>query len=223
MMTRAMWTGAGMSETPKKPRSGLSVQRLKARHNSAMTEQTLKGITIDTNFLLKCSDSELDAFQLARLAVAANLRSLLQETLDRYVETEAQCIVVNWFRRANREELRLALETDVDVIALAQEQIKKQGRSEQELQEELSYVLAFEPGKAHRTAAMRYQERNIAKGLCSVCPQLLARTSVRYCETHLTAARERARAKSKKLNKPPHGRAPGTLAALAEARTKAKP
>ncbi len=34
------------------------------------------------------------------------------------------------------------------------------------------------------------------------------------------AQRERARAKAKKLNKPPHGRAPGTLKSLAESRAK---
>ena len=45
---------------------------------------------------------------------------------------------------------------------------------------------------------------------------LLALHSVRYCEKHLAACRERACVRAKKLNKPPHGRSSGTLAALAE-------
>ena len=43
---------------------------------------------------------------------------------------------------------------------------------------------------------------------------------MRYCEKHLAQFRDRAREKSKKLGKAPHGRAPGTLTALAEARAK---
>ena len=55
-----------------------------------------------------------------------------------------------------------------------------------------------------------------------MCPNPLAPNSVRYCEKHLAKCRDRARARAKKLNKPPHGHAPGTLAALAEGRKEAK-
>jgi hypothetical protein len=50
----------------------------------------------------------------------------------------------------------------------------------------------------------------------------LARNSVRYCEKHLAACRNRARVRAKKVNKSPHGRAPGTLAALAVSRKNQK-
>jgi hypothetical protein len=56
----------------------------------------------------------------------------------------------------------------------------------------------------------------------NICPTPLAPTSVRYCEKHLAAYRERARVKAKKLNKPPHGRAPGSVAALAVSRKNRK-
>jgi hypothetical protein len=75
-------------------------------------------------------------------------------------------------------------------------------------------------GAAHLAAALRYQERNIAAGKCCSCPQTLDRNSVRFCTNHLEQQRERARAKAKELNKPPHGRAPGILKALALAREK---
>jgi hypothetical protein len=75
---------------------------------------------------------------------------------------------------------------------------------------------------------MRYQERNIAEGKCSLCPKPLARHSVRYCEKHLTAARMRQTPSKGKpgdigwlygeTEESSHGRQPGTLAALAMAR-----
>jgi hypothetical protein len=53
-----------------------------------------------------------------------------------------------------------------------------------------------------------------------MCPNPLAPNSVRYCEEHLAKCRDRARVRAKNLSKSPHGRAPGTLAALAESRRK---
>jgi len=44
--------------------------------------------------------------------------------------------------------------------------------------------------KRNRVAALTYQHRKIEEGKCY--------HSVRYCETHLTACRDRARVKSKK-------------------------
>jgi hypothetical protein len=176
------------------------------------------------NFLLTCSESVLDSFELAKLGNVSNLRTDLHDILDKLIDEATQAALARFFRTNGREQLMRALENAPDAIAMAKEQIREWGKSKKELDEDdLTQILSLPPGKAHRTASMRYQERNIAKGLCSVCPQPLARNSVRYCDVHLTAARNRARQKSKKLNKPPHGRAPGTLAALAEARTKAKP
>jgi hypothetical protein len=48
----------------------------------------------------------------------------------------------------------------------------------------------------------------------------LAPNSVRYCEKHLAACRDRPPARAKKLNESQHGRAAGTLAALAKGRKK---
>jgi hypothetical protein len=63
-------------------------------------------------------------------------------------------------------------------------------------------------GAAHLAAAMRYQERNIAEGKCSLCPKPLARHSVRYCERHLRVARLRHKPKNAK------GELPGSVAWL---------
>jgi hypothetical protein len=105
-----------------------------------------------------------------------------------------------------------------DPIAEAKAKIKGMNRTP----EDVLPVLTLPPGQAHRTAALTYQHRNREEGKCAICPQPLAHNSVRYYETHLAVCRNRARARAKKLNKPPHGRAPGTLAALAESRKKAK-
>ena len=92
----------------------------------------------------------------------------------------------------------------------------------------------YPPGAAHLAAALRFQERQIAKGLCAVCPQPLAHNSVRYCERHLTAARLRHKTKNAKGELPGNigwlydeggfessrGRQPGTMKALALAREK---
>jgi hypothetical protein len=103
------------------------------------------------------------------------------------------------------------------------------------LEEELIPLASLPAGAAHLAAALRYQERQIAKGLCAVCPQPLARNSVRYCERHLRIARLRKKPKNAKGELPgsidwlysdgeqfesSHGRQPGTLKALARAREK---
>jgi hypothetical protein len=101
------------------------------------------------------------------------------------------------------------------------------------LEEELIPLASLPAGAAHLAAALRYQERQIAKGLCAVCPQPLARNSVRYCERRLRIARLRKKPKNAKGELPgsidwlysdgeqfesSHGRQPGTLKALARAR-----
>jgi hypothetical protein len=170
------------------------------------------------NFLLTCSASILDSFELTKLGNVSNLRTELHDILDKLIDEATQAALARWFKVHGREELKDALDNPPDVIAEAREKVRALGRTKDERTEErLTQVFSLPPGQAHRTASMTYQERNIAEGKCSVCPRLLARHSVRYCEKHLAACRERARQKSRELDKPPHGRAPGTLAMLAQA------
>jgi hypothetical protein len=184
---------------------------------------------VPLNFLLGCSQSALSSFELARLAEVANLRKELHVILDRMIDQMSEAALAAWFRETDREMLKRAIENPDDVMAWAREQIRNEGRSEKELVPRTSLA----PGAAHLAAAMRYQERNVAKGLCAICPHPLARGSVRYCETHLTAARARHKPKGAK-GEPPgsrewlyegvfessHGRQPGSLKALADAREK---
>jgi hypothetical protein len=74
------------------------------------------------------------------------------------------------------------------------------------------------PGAAHRSAVLAYAQRHVEKGKCERCPQPLDPGSGRYCEKHLTACRERMRRKSAARSRAPHGRSPGTVAALAQCR-----
>lgn len=186
-------------------------------HHSAKSNESSQLLRDDVpiNFLLTCSQASLDSLQLARLGEVANLRKELQAIVDRIVDNLATAALAAWFRQHDRELPRKALENPEDVLEWAKEQIRKQGQKGAEL---LPVPVAF--GKAHRSAALRYQQRNVGEGKCRVCPAPLDRNSVRYCSAHLKKSRERQRTKSKNLNKPPHGRAPGTLAALAAGREK---
>jgi len=192
-----------------------------------------KGLTstdVPLNFLLGCSERSLDNFELARLAEVADLRTELHRILDRLIDQMAQAALAAWFRTTDRNTLKQALENPEDILTWAQEQIRKQGRSD----EELIPMKTLPPGAAHLAAALRYQERQIAKGLCSLCPNPLAYNSVRYCEKHLTIARVRHKPRNAKGAEPgsiaslydyeqfesSNGRRPGTLKALAEAREK---
>lgn len=143
-----------------------------------------------------------------------------------------QAALTAWFRKTDRETLKRAIENADDVIALAKEQIRDGQRSE----EELIPLTSLPPGAAHLAAALRYQERQIAKGLCAICPKPLAHNSVRFCEKHLRIARLRHKPKNAKGELPgsvawlyddngkdfesSHGRQPGSLKALALAREK---
>jgi hypothetical protein len=171
---------------------------------------------VSTNFLLTSSQASLEELQLARLGEVANLRKELQEIVDRIVDNLSTAALASWFRQIDRELLRKALENEEDVMAWAQAQIRNQGRSGSELLPAVATLSA--PGAAHRSAAMRYQQNNIADGKCRLCPEPLDRNSTAYCTAHLQQVRECQRTKSKKLNKPAPGRAPGSLAALAKAR-----
>ena len=186
------------------------------------------------NFLLGCSDADLRTMELARLAEVANHRTDLHAILDKLIDQMAQAALVAWFRITDRDALKRALENPEDVIAWAKERIKNQQRSDAELIPRPS----LEAGAAHLAAALRYAERNIAAGKCSVCPKPLARNSVRYCEKHLADARGRKKPKGAKGDLPgtigylygdgtfesSHGKQPGTVKALAESREKrAKP
>jgi hypothetical protein len=190
-----------------------------------------KSLALPLNFLLGCSEKSLADFELARLADVADLRSELHSILDRLIDQMSQAALTAWFRKTDRETLKHALENPDDIIALAKEQIRDGQRSE----EELIPLTSLPPGAAHLAAALRYQERQIAKGLCAICPQPLTHNSVRYCERHLRVARLRHKPKNAKGELPgsvgwlysdgekfesSHGRRPGTMKALALAREK---
>lgn len=183
------------------------------------------------NFLLGCSDADLGNLELARLAEVANLRTELHATLDKLIDQMAQAALMAWFRITDRDALKRALENPEDVIAWAKERI----RDGQRRAEELIPRASLEPGAAHLAAALRYAERNMAEGKCSVCPKPLAHHSVRYCEEHLAKIRVRDRQKkglsdpgsleylySGEVTPSTHGRQPGTLKALKEANEKRK-
>jgi hypothetical protein len=177
------------------------------------------------HFLLTCSETSLGNFEISKLTDVINLRSQLHRVLDDLMDASNQAALARLFRAQGRERILRALESTPDPIAEAKEKIKDMGRPPEESNDRCADtdfvpLLSFNPGQAHRTAVITYQRRNIEEGKCCVCPNPLAHHSVRYCEKHLAACRNRARVRAKKLNKPPHGRAPGTLAALAEGRKK---
>jgi hypothetical protein len=198
-----------------------------------MNKKRTLATAIPLNFLLGCSEKNLGSFELARLAEVANLRKDLHRILDQLIEQMAQAALTTWFRTTDRETLKQALENPEDMLEWAKEQIRDRQRSE----EELIPLASLPPGAAHLAAALRYQERNIAKGLCAVCPKPLARNSVRYCERHLAIARLRHKPKNAKGALPgstdwlygggeelesSHGRQQGSLKALAAGRAARK-
>ena len=160
-------------------------------------------------FLLTCSDTLLDNFELAKLSQVANLRSELHRVLDDLIDANNQASLARLFKAQGRKRIRRLLEEHPDPIGDAKEKIRKKGRT----REDLTPLLSMPPGQAHRTASMTYQKRNVEEGKCCVCPLPLARNSVLYCEKHLTACRERARVRARKRNG-----GPPTAAALTTAR-----
>ena len=213
--------------------AGSSPQALGARQREAMAKQQHKGLglTVPINFLLGCSDSGLGNYELARLADVADLRAQMHILLDQTIDHQALAWLAAWFRSTDRAALKAALENEESALAWAHRMVREGQRSEEENKSPLRPPLP--PSAAHLAAALRYQQRNIAQGLCAICPKPLDRNSARFCTRHL--ALERARYTQKKglsvprsreylyageLPESTHGRQPGSLKALAESREK---
>lgn len=176
-------------------------------------------------FLLGASDTDLDSFELARLAAVAEIRKGLIDAIDRMVDELAQAAISRWFKVNDRAALKRALETEEDAATWAKRKIREGQRSESELVPRISVAVSA----SARSAA--YKERQIAKGLCSLCPKPLDRNSVRYCSRHKEIQRLRKKPKGAKGELPGaiawlysdepfesvHGKRPGTIKALREA------
>ncbi len=179
-----------------------------------------KSRPLPLNFLLGCSEVDLDSFKLARLSAVANLRNELQAIMDKLIDEMTQASLASWFKEMDRPALKRALDTEESALEFAKRMIRGGG--------DIIPRICLNPGQAHRTAAVTYQKRNIAEGKCSECPKPLARNSVRFCEKHLAITRARASQK-KALSDPgsldylyagevsesTQGRQPGTIASLA--------
>jgi hypothetical protein len=188
-------------------------------------------VAAQLNFLLGAPETDLDNFELARLAEVADARKEIQLGIDRLVDALSQAAVCGWFRQADRHKLKRAIEASpeentAEILAWAKERVKDQQRSDGELVPRPS----LPSGAAHLAAALRYQERNIAEGKCSLCPKPLAPNSVRHCEKHLALARARKPGKSptpgsadwlyRDGSEITKGREPGNLVHLAMEREK---
>ena len=207
--------------------AGSSPQALGARQREAMAKQQHKGLglTVPINFLLGCSNGALGNYELARLAEVAELRAQMHVLLDQTIDNQALAWLAAWFRSTDRADLKAALENEESAFEWAKRMVREGQRSEEENNSPLRAPLP--PGAAHLAAALRYQERNIAEGLCCLCPEPQDRNSVRYCTKHLALARQRNARKAGVKGEPgsadylygeitesTHGRQPGTLAAL---------
>jgi hypothetical protein len=147
-------------------------------------------------FLLTCSEIDLDNFELSTLGNLANLKSQAADVMENMLRETSRLDLVRSIRASSPEQIKEALERPSDPIAAAKLKIKNAGRSE----EELVPLPPLSPAavKANYVAAsIRYQERNVEEGKCSICPTPRARHSVLYCEKHLAACRERARAQAR--------------------------
>jgi hypothetical protein len=153
-----------------------------------------KEIVAPFHFLLTSSDVALGAFEFAKLTEASHARTKLHEDLDRWFDLTTQAALAHLFRKRGRQRILKALQEVPDPIKEAKLRIKEMGHTP----EDLVPMLFMPPGKAHRTAAVTYQKRNIAEGKCCDCPQPLAPNSVRYCEKHLGACRDKARLRASK-------------------------
>jgi hypothetical protein len=195
-------------------------------------KQNLPDKPFPLNFLLGCAQKSLEDFELARLAEIADLRKEIQSLMGRFHDAMMQAALAHWFRSQDRQRLKDAIDNEESPIEYAKRMIREGQRSAAELSiDELLPMPPLEPGAAHLAAALRYQERNMAEGKCSLCPKPLAHHSVRYCDEHLEKARIRDRQK-KGLSEPgsreylysgeitdtKHGRQPGTLTSLATSR-----
>jgi len=182
----------------------------------------------------KCADSELGNFELARLADVANLREELHAALDRVIDAQSLAVLAAWLRTVDRQELKRQLLQSPDakikgILAQAKELIRDGQKSDKELNagpmpSNWNVRPCLPPGKAHIAASLRYAERNMAEGKCSICPKPLAHHSVRYCDRHLEIHRQKDERylQKKGIRIGAHGRQPGTLANLALQREKRK-
>jgi hypothetical protein len=192
-------------------------RNLKARKAKALYKP------LPLNFLLGCSEKSLGNFELTRLGEVADLRKELHAILDRLIDQMSQAALAAWFRASDRQAIRYAIENEEMPLQMAARMVRDGQRSDEE--EELIPIPSLPPGAAHLAANMRYQERNIAEGKCALCPEPQDRNSVRFCATHLTAARLRmtpSKGKPGDIGWPygeteesTHGRQPGTMASLA--------
>ena len=201
-------------------------------HRLQTRQPLAKKSGVPINFLLGCSEVSLDNYELARLADVANDRQQLLAVIDHMVDNMALAWLAAWFRTMDRNALRHAIENEESPTEWAARIIRERQRSSEEIDQSNREPLP--PGVAHLAAALRYAERNMAEGLCSVCPEPLDRDSVRYCTKHLAAVRAKsARQRGTKgepgsrdflygeIPESTHGRQPGTLASLAINREKA--
>lgn len=80
------------------------------------------------NYLLTCSDISRDAFMLAQLDKAAQLRKEVSQLLDRWIEAEAYAMLGGLFREAKytavvgSETITASLS---DIITSAKRQLKQ--------------------------------------------------------------------------------------------------
>ena len=162
-----------------------------SRDHRLKTRNALVKPGVPINFLLGCTDIDLDNYELARLTDVANDRKQLHAVIDHMIESNALAWLAAWFRSMDRNALRHTIENEESPMEWAARMIRDGQRGEEELQPREP----LPPGLAHLAAALRYQERNIAAGLCAVCPGPLDRNSVRFCTKHLAMRRERDRKK----------------------------
>src|SRR5215471_1961912 len=123
--------------------------------------------SLPLNFLLGCGQSDLENFQLARLAEVADLRKQLHAILDRVIDQMSAAALAQWFRESDRNALKHAIEYEESPMEWARRMITQGQRSEAEL----IPMPPMEPGAAHRAASLLYKQRNVAQGLCEVCPK----------------------------------------------------
>src|SRR5262249_47199898 len=199
-------------------------------HRLKTRQPLVKQSHVPINFLLGWPEYAPVEYELARLDDVANDRKNIIALIDHMTDCMSLAWLAAWFRSMDRNALRHAIENEESPMEWAARMIRDGQRSEEELQPREP----LPPGVAHLAAALRYQERNIAEGLGSVCPESLDRNSVRFCTKHLAMQRERDRKKKGVKGEPgsrdylygeisesKHGRQPGTLASLAMNREKA--
>ena len=88
-------------------------------------------------FLLECSDDLLGNLELARLSEVAALRKEMLALFDRIVDVSALAVVAALLRTIDRHELKRQLLQSPDrkleeILAQAKEEVRNQGRSQEE-------------------------------------------------------------------------------------------